>query len=125
MPYRLAIALYVLFSLLRSRQLVLYNSLSKNATPFLKFFLFFLFFFKNMKIPPISRSFFMYSGKNYAIINNNLFLFTIKFFAEQQRSLFSGSRTITIMKSNKSLPPADKRSSRRNISTRNLIIICS
>ena len=24
-----------------------------------------------MKIPPISRSFFMYSGKNYAIINKN------------------------------------------------------
>ena len=37
LPYRLAIALYVLFSLLRSRQLVLYNSLSKNATPFLTF----------------------------------------------------------------------------------------
>ena len=45
MPYHLAIALYYLqASFTRLRQMVLYTSLKKNASPFFKFFVFFQIF---------------------------------------------------------------------------------
>ncbi len=45
MPYHLAIALYYLqASFTRLRQMVLYTSLKKNASPFFKFFVFFRIF---------------------------------------------------------------------------------